>query len=53
MVEGESRTGDGQWSGRTMSNMIVNFDGPALTPGQEIQVRITEGLLHSLRGIIV
>jgi tRNA-2-methylthio-N6-dimethylallyladenosine synthase len=53
MAEGESRSGDGQWSGRTMSNIIVNFDGPALFPGQEVQVRITEGLLHSLRGIIV
>jgi tRNA-2-methylthio-N6-dimethylallyladenosine synthase len=52
MVEGESRNGDGQWSGRTMSNIIVNFDGQALSPGQELQVRITEGLLHSLRGQI-
>jgi len=53
MVEGASRNGEGQWSGRTMSNIIVNFDGPALSPGQEVQVRITEGLLHSLRGVIV
>jgi tRNA A37 methylthiotransferase MiaB len=52
MAEGESKNGDGQWSGRTMSNIIVNFDGPALFPGQEVQVRITEGLLHSLRGVI-
>lgn len=53
MVEGESKTGEGQWSGRTPSNIIVNFDGPALVPGQEVQVRITEGLLHSLRGVVV
>ncbi|KPK28104.1 MAG: hypothetical protein AMJ61_03550 [Desulfobacterales bacterium SG8_35_2] len=52
MTEGESRNADGQWSGRTMSNIIVNFDGPGLSPGQEVQVRITEGLLHSLRGVI-
>ena len=52
MIEGESKNGDGQWSGRTMSNVIVNFDGHALSPGQEVQVRITEGLLHSLRGVI-
>jgi len=52
MIEGESKNGDGQWSGRTMSNVIVNFDGHALSPGQEVQVRITEGLLHSLRGAI-
>ena len=53
LVEGESRNGDGQWSGRTMSNIIVNFSGPALSPGQEVYVKITEGLLHSLRGVIV
>lgn len=53
MVEGESRSGDGQWSGRTMSNLIVNFDAPYLIPGQEVPVKITEGLLHSLRGKMV
>ncbi len=51
MVEGESKNGDGQWSGRTLSNIIVNFHGPALSPGQEVQIKITEGLLHSLRGV--
>jgi len=51
LIEGQSKSGDGQWSGRTISNIIVNFEGPAaLTAGQEVQVRITEGLLHSLRG---
>ena len=53
MAEGESKNGDGQWSGRTMSNIIVNFDGPGLTPGQEVYVKITEGLLHSLRGKLI
>jgi len=53
MVEGESKNGGGQWSGRTMSNIIVNFDAQALTPGQVVNVKITEGLLHSLRGVIV
>jgi len=52
MVEGESKNGDGQWSGRTKTNIIVNFHGPALSPGQEVQVKITEGLLHSLRGVL-
>jgi tRNA-2-methylthio-N6-dimethylallyladenosine synthase len=52
MTEGASRNADGQWSGRTMSNIIVNFDGPGLSPGKEVHVRITEGLLHSLRGVM-
>jgi tRNA-2-methylthio-N6-dimethylallyladenosine synthase len=53
MVEGESKNGDGQWSGRTPGNIIVNFHGPALSPGQLVEVKITEGLLHSLRGVII
>jgi tRNA-2-methylthio-N6-dimethylallyladenosine synthase len=53
MVEGESKNGEGQWSGRTSCNIIVNFDGSDLVPGQEVEVRITEGLLHSLRGEII
>jgi tRNA-2-methylthio-N6-dimethylallyladenosine synthase len=53
MIEGKSKSGDGQWSGRTMSNVIVNFDGAALEPGQVVHVKITEGLLNSLRGVIV
>ena len=54
MVEGESKNGDGQWSGRTNSNIVVNFQGHALlAPGQEVQVKITEGLLNSLRGKLI
>ncbi len=35
MVEGESKSAAGQWSGRTTTNHIVNFDSPAiLIPGQ-------------------
>jgi tRNA-2-methylthio-N6-dimethylallyladenosine synthase len=53
MVEGKSKNGDGQWSGRTMSNIIVNFNGSGLSPGQGVHIKITEALLHSLRGVIV
>lgn len=53
MVEGESKNTDGQWSGRTMHNIIVNFESPTLSPGQVVQVKITEGLPHSLRGILI
>jgi tRNA-2-methylthio-N6-dimethylallyladenosine synthase len=53
MVEGASKNTDGQWTGRTASNIIVNFDGSALSPGQEVQVKISEGLPHSLRGILI
>jgi tRNA-2-methylthio-N6-dimethylallyladenosine synthase len=50
MVEGESKSGAGQWSGRTATNIIVNFEAPPLAAGQEVRVRITEGLRNSLRG---
>jgi tRNA-2-methylthio-N6-dimethylallyladenosine synthase len=54
MVEGESRNGDGQWSGRTGSNHIVNFVSKAdLKPGQIIRVRIDEACQHSLRGSLI
>ena len=53
MVEGESKNAAGQWSGRTTSNIIVNFDGSTLSIGQEVQVTITEGLPNSLRGVLV
>jgi tRNA-2-methylthio-N6-dimethylallyladenosine synthase len=53
MVEGESKNAAGQWSGRTISNIIINFDGPALSIGQEVQIKITEGLQNSLRGVLV
>jgi tRNA-2-methylthio-N6-dimethylallyladenosine synthase len=53
MIEGQSKNGDGQWSGRTINNIIVNFAGPAaLSAGQEVRVGISEGLLHSLRGVL-
>jgi len=54
MVEGESRNGDGQWSGRTGSNHIVNFTGNNnLKPGQILEIKIEEACQHSLRGKLI
>ena len=51
MIEGESKAGHGQWSGRASQNMIVNFQAEAsFQPGQLVQVKISEGLQNSLRG---
>ena len=50
MIEGESKTGKGQWSGRSSHNLIVNFSSPQVyTPGDMVQVTVTEGCLNSLR----
>jgi tRNA-2-methylthio-N6-dimethylallyladenosine synthase len=53
MVEGQSKAAAGQLSGRSETNHIVNFDGDRLQPGETVEVMITEGLLHSLRGMLV
>ncbi|MBL8313715.1 MAG: tRNA (N6-isopentenyl adenosine(37)-C2)-methylthiotransferase MiaB [Rubrivivax sp.] len=54
LVEGPSRKNAQELMGRTECNRIVNFDGgadSAALPGQMIDVRITEALPHSLRGV--
>jgi tRNA-2-methylthio-N6-dimethylallyladenosine synthase len=55
MVEGESRDGEGQWSGRSDTNLVVNFNGVVgtLTPGQMVLVRIDEACQNSLRGTLL
>lgn len=53
MVEGKSRTAGGQWSGRTPSNHIVNFDAPCPVPGEILKVKIEEACMHSLRGCLL
>jgi tRNA-2-methylthio-N6-dimethylallyladenosine synthase len=52
MVEGESKAASGQMSGRSETNHIVNFDGHGLKRGDTVLVTISEGLLHSLRGVL-
>jgi tRNA-2-methylthio-N6-dimethylallyladenosine synthase len=56
LVEGRSRKSAQELMGRTECNRIVNFDGGPLRErlvGQMIDVRITEALPHSLRGVPV
>jgi tRNA-2-methylthio-N6-dimethylallyladenosine synthase len=53
MVEGQSRSNEDQWSGRTGSNHIVNFASPQpLHAGEIINIEINEACQHSLRGLI-
>jgi tRNA A37 methylthiotransferase MiaB len=50
MIEGESKMANGQWSGRSSHNLIVNFHSPAIySPGDLETVTITESCLNSLR----
>ncbi len=50
LVEGRSKSGGSQWSGRTRQNRIVNFESPEDLTGQLVPVRIVTAYSHSLRG---
>jgi tRNA-2-methylthio-N6-dimethylallyladenosine synthase len=50
LVEGPSRNGNGDMTGRTRGNRIVNFPGTTRLIGKTISVRIVEAFPHSLRG---
>jgi len=53
LVEGPSRTSNGQMTGRTTQNRIVNFQAPLSSVGQIVGVRIASAYSHSLRGDII
>jgi tRNA-2-methylthio-N6-dimethylallyladenosine synthase len=50
LVEGPSKASNGQLTGRTQQNRIVNFEGPKETVGRLIHVKILSALSHSLKG---
>ena len=52
LVTGHARKGDGQLSGRTENNRVVNFTGKDEWIGSFMNITITEALPHSLRGIV-
>jgi len=53
LVEGESRNDPNFLSGRTDHNRILNFKGTKELVGRTVKVKVTEGLLNSLRGELV
>jgi tRNA-2-methylthio-N6-dimethylallyladenosine synthase len=51
MIEGASKTAAGQWSGRSGSNYVVNFNGEGdFVPGRMVTVVVEEACANSLRG---
>ncbi|MBU4370695.1 MAG: tRNA (N6-isopentenyl adenosine(37)-C2)-methylthiotransferase MiaB [Proteobacteria bacterium] len=50
LVEGPSRNGCEDMTGRTRGNRIVNFPGRTGLIGKTVSVRIVEAFAHSLRG---
>lgn len=53
IVYQESKQKNGQISGRTENNRVVNFDGPIELIGELVRVRITEALPNSLRAEMI
>jgi tRNA-2-methylthio-N6-dimethylallyladenosine synthase len=53
LVEGRSKQGDRDVTGRTRSNKIVNVQGDLNLAGSFIPVRIVKAFPHSLRGEFV
>jgi len=55
LVEGPSRRGGGQMSGRSLGNQVVNFPDQetGTAPGDLVVVRIDHAGRHSLRGEVV
>ncbi len=50
LVEGESKASNGQFTGRTPQNRVVNFVGSRQWIGRLIPVRIVDAYSHSLKG---
>ncbi len=53
LVDRHSRKSPDQLAGRTENNRVVNFDGDAVLIGAFADVRITEALPNSLRGVLI
>ena len=53
LVERAARRGQGEISGRTENNRVVNFKGDTTLIGQFVDVRITAAKPNSLRGEFV
>jgi tRNA-2-methylthio-N6-dimethylallyladenosine synthase len=53
LVEGESKTNSQVLQGRTGTNKLVLFNGPAALKGQVVQVRVTEPQTWLLKGELV
>jgi tRNA-2-methylthio-N6-dimethylallyladenosine synthase len=53
LVEHPSRKRTDQLCGRTENNRVVNFDGDPGLIGRFVDVRITEALPNSLRGVVM
>jgi tRNA-2-methylthio-N6-dimethylallyladenosine synthase len=52
LVEGASQAGEGQLTGRSPQNRVVNFSGQPDLAGREVPVLISTACPHSLQGVV-
>ncbi|MBI5582546.1 MAG: tRNA (N6-isopentenyl adenosine(37)-C2)-methylthiotransferase MiaB [Deltaproteobacteria bacterium] len=52
LVEGISKKGGREWTGRTRTNKVVHFNADQLEVGLTVAVYIEKGYAHSLRGTL-
>lgn len=53
LAEGPSRASNGQMTGRTTHNRVVNFEAPLSSSGQILRVKIAFAYSHSLKGDVI
>jgi tRNA-2-methylthio-N6-dimethylallyladenosine synthase len=53
LVEGPSKSGNGQLTGRTQQNRVTNFECPGGCIGQLVPVKIIGAFSHSLKGQLI
>lgn len=52
LVEGTSKRNHNEYYGRTDNNRVVNFPGNTNLIGRFVDIKITQGLTHTLRGVL-
>lgn len=52
LVEGKSKRYESELTGRTRTNVVVNFPGPLELIGRTVEVVVTKGYANSVRGIL-
>lgn len=52
LVEGQSKRSENDLTGRTRTNIVVNFQGPKELIGRTVEVTVIKGYANSVRGIL-
>lgn len=52
LVEGKSKRSELELTGRTRTNVVVNFQGPLELVGRTVEVKVIKGYANSVRGVI-